>query len=127
MRTILSAINTRTYKISKYITPLISNWSKNSYTINDTFSFVNEITNPKSNNCHISSFDIKSLYTNVPLIEIINIIMNLAFKYSSTLINLTDSNLRNSWKCLFWIHFIFDKQLYKKVNGLAMVNLLPLH
>ena len=123
MRPILSAINTHTYKISKYIIPLISNWSKNNYTISDTFTFINEITNTENNNYHMASFDIKSLYTNVPLTETINIIMNLAFSDNNSTFNKYN---KFQFKKLLELslldtYFIFDKKkLYKQINGLAM-------
>ena len=58
MRPILSAINTHTYNISKFIIPLISDWSKNEHTINDSFSFISDITNTTNNNYYMASFNI---------------------------------------------------------------------
>ena len=122
MRPILSAINTHTYKLSKFIIPLISSWSKNIYTINDSFSFVNEIKNTINNNFYMASFDITSLYTNVPLNETINIILDRAFNNNNEKFKkFTRSQFRKLLELsLLDTHFIFDDILYKQVNGLAM-------
>ena len=70
----------------------------------------------------MASFDIKSLYTNVPLTETINIIMNLAFSDNNSTFNKYN---KFQFKKLLELslldtYFIFDKQLYKQINGLAM-------
>ena len=122
MRPMLSAINTHTYNISKFITPLISNWSKNEHTINDSFSFVSDITNTTNNNYYMASFDITSLYTNISLKETIDIIINLAFDNESDKFhNFNKSQFKKLLELsLLDTYFVFKDQLYKQINGLAM-------
>ena len=53
----------------KYLVPLISLWAKNELTVNDSISLAREIqTYNLSSNEIMTSFDVKSLYTNIPLI-----------------------------------------------------------
>ena len=117
----MSAIGTHTYKMSKFIIPYISQWSKNEYTIYDSFSFTNEIINFKNNNYIMASFDIKSLYTNVPLNETINIILDQAFHNNSEYCKFDKGQLKKYLELsLLDNYFLFDKQLYKQLDGLAM-------
>ena len=121
IRPIMSAISTHTYKMSKFIIPYISQWSKNEYTIYDSFSFTNEIINFKNNNYIMASFDIKSLYTNVPLNETINIILDQAFHNNSEYCKFDKGQLKKYLELsLLDNYFLFDKQLYKQLDGLAM-------
>ena len=108
--------------MSKYLVPLISPWAKNEYTVNDSFFFAKEIQNYKYNNSDIiASFDIKSLYTNIPLIETINIIINLVFE-SDTIFHLFNKVQFKKFLeiALLDTYFFFNKNLYKQVDGLAM-------
>ena len=122
IRPILSSIKTPSYNMSKYLVPMINPWSRNEYTVNDSFSFASEINNYKYSDSDIlASFDIKSLYTNIPLIETINIIIDLVFA------NYNLFNLFNKFQfkkfleiTLLDTYFFFNKNLYKQVDGLAM-------
>ena len=38
-----------------------------SYTVENSFTFVNEVKNIKAKDTYMTSFDIKNLFTNVPL------------------------------------------------------------
>ena len=80
MRPILSNIGTATYEIAKYLTKLLSPLSKSNYTINSTKQFVNHIRKQKvPDGYHIVSFDVTSLFTNVPLDETIEIILRRVY------------------------------------------------
>ena len=65
-RLILSAIGTLTYKLSKCFLPLLTPLTLNEYTIKDSFSLVEELSNHDSN-LVIASFDVESLFTNISL------------------------------------------------------------
>ena len=122
VRPILSAIRTPTYNMSKFLIPLIDKWATNEYTVKDTFNFVNEILNTENKNYTMVSFDIKSLYTNIPLSETINIILNLAFDNNTSVFHRFSKNLFKKFLELTLLdnYFLFNKQLYKQIDGLAM-------
>ena len=70
----------------------------------------------------IFSFDIKPLYTNVPLNETINIILEQAFNNNNDKFK---NFIKPQFKKLLELslldtYFIFDNMLYKQMNGLAM-------
>ena len=122
LRPILSSIKTPSYNMSKYLVPLISPMAKNEFTVQDSFSFAKEIHNYKCNNSDIlASFDIKSLYTNIPLIETINIIIDLIFE-NNNIFNLFNKVQFKKFLeiTLLDTYFFFNKKLYKQVDGLAM-------
>ena len=80
MRPILSATGTYNYALAKWLDEKLKPLSVNRYTISDTFSFAEEIKNLViDQNDILVSFDITSLFTNVPLQETIETIAEKAF------------------------------------------------
>lgn len=69
LRPIVYALGTHAYKLAKCLFPLPRPFSTNSYTINDTFGFVKEVTEQTINTNYavIASFNLKSLFKNIPL------------------------------------------------------------
>ena len=78
-RPILSAINTPTYKLSKFLVKILEPHTKNKLTAKDSFSFANEVRT-QSTNSIMASLDVEALFTNIPLEEAIDICVELAFK-----------------------------------------------
>ena len=74
-----------------------------------------------TNNVVMASFDVKSLFTNIPLDETISIIVNKCFYNTSRFHGFTvdqfTPHLNLSVKNC---HFLFDGVLYKQVDGVAM-------
>ena len=62
----LSAIETPTYKLTNFYVPLLELLTYNQYTIKDSFSFCEEIKYFNTN-LIMASFDVESLFTNIPL------------------------------------------------------------
>ena len=83
-RPILSAIGTPTYKLSKFFVPLLTPLTLNEYTIKDSFSFAEELLNYDSN-LVMASFDVESLFTNIPLQETIDLCVERFLMISPTL------------------------------------------
>ena len=75
---ILSAIGTCLCNFAKFFVPILKEFTINEYTVKDSFSFSNEIRN-KSTSLYMASFDIQSLFTNIPLDETIDICLELLF------------------------------------------------
>ena len=77
LRPIVSNIGTATYHLSKYLVKLLSPLSESEYTIKITKYFVEKIKKEHIPHDHLLvSFDVKSLFTNDPLDETIEIIFN---------------------------------------------------
>ena len=85
--------------------------------------FCNKLrTIPSANQYLMASFDIESLYTNIPLQETINICTNLVFNNCNSTVHgflrkqfsqLLEMSVINSF-------FIFSGKLYKQIDGLGM-------
>ena len=67
-RPILSAINTPTYKLAKFLVPILKSLTSNEYTVKDSFAFAEEIVEQDSE-FFMGSLDVDSLFTNIPLEE----------------------------------------------------------
>ena len=126
-RPILSCINHYSYKIAKFFIPFLTPISMNSFIIKDSISFVQELLNIDINtdNVFMASFDIASLFTNIPVDETIEIISNLLFAHCmyfegfdrmqfTKLLSLSVKNC----------HFIFNGRFYQQIDGVALGSLL---
>ena len=82
MRPILSATQTYNYALAKWLDDRLKPLAINHYTITDTFEFVNEVHALTLNDGDVLvSYDVSSLFTNVPLEEeeTIHILADKAF------------------------------------------------
>ena len=70
LRPILAAYNTASYVLSKFLIPLIEKLSINEYTIKNSYDFIDQLKHVfiTPGTCMVS-FDVNSLYTNVPVSE----------------------------------------------------------
>ena len=123
IRPIMSAIGTFNYKLSKFLVPLLAPLTINEYTVKDSFSFAKEVCDFEFENCCIASFDVKSLFTNIPLTETIDICTNSLFGDSDMVLNFNKQQFHKllslaATDCFF----IFDEKLYKQKDGVAMGN-----
>ena len=71
-RPILSAIGTPPYKLAKFLVPILEPLTTNEYTVKDSFTFAEELKSFDSK-LMMASFDIESLFTNIPMQETINL------------------------------------------------------
>ena len=69
LRPILSMVNSAQYKLAKFFSEQLYSVLEHfsSYILKDSFSYNNQIKSIASNNTFMASFDVKSLFTNVPL------------------------------------------------------------
>ena len=76
LRSIISNVGTATYETAKYLVTLLSPLTSSEYNIKNSYEFVKSIQNTKiPNGCKMISFDIKNLFTSVPLDKTIKIIL----------------------------------------------------
>ena len=123
LRPILSATNTSSYNISKYLVGLLEHLTTSNNTLKNSYEFENFINNvTNTNDLIMCSFDIKSLFTNIPLDETIEIILNKLFPNIN---NKYKNFTRTEFKSLLQLAtknsiFMFDQQLYEQIDGVAM-------
>ena len=119
-RPILSAINTPSYKIAKFLTPLLSNLTKNEFVSKDSFEFARVVRN-QNPALYMASFDIDSLFTNVPLDETIDICVKKLYGRKKKYEGFT----KEQFKKLLTLAvknscFLFNGEYYEQVDGVAM-------
>ena len=78
-RPILSAVGGAKLVLAKFFVPILKEFTVNQYTVSDSFSFCKEIKDQDSS-LFMASFDIQSLFTNIPLDETINICVDRVFQ-----------------------------------------------
>ena len=73
----------------------------------------------------MTSFDIEFLFTNIPLEETVNIIVDKLFKNNTEVNNLTKGSFQSLLElATLDSFFIFDGKYYKQKDGVAMGSLL---
>jgi hypothetical protein len=82
IRPIISAVGTYNYKLAKYLDVILKPLLDNSkYMLKDTFDFINKIKSLLTDvDIILASYDVQSLFTNIPTAETIEIILNDVFK-----------------------------------------------
>ena len=132
LRPIISTIGSYQYELSKYLALAIrcARPHADSY-VKDSFDFVKRIksiTLDSENSYTMCTFDVESLYTNVPVEKAINVTLDYMFK-PTKLINVPFN--RNQMKILLELSicnasFRFQDKMYKQIDGIAMSNPLAL-
>ena len=121
VRPILSMISSPQHRLAKHLNhllePVVKHFSR--YTIKDSFQFAKIIQGTQASNTYMASFDVKSLFTNVPLLETINICTDTLYSLSNIRLK------RESFKELMLIatssvEFSFNEQMYKQNDGVSM-------
>ena len=82
-RPILSALQTPTYNLAKFLFPILDLLTKNEYTVKDSFHFAEDICE-QDPSLSMGSLDVDSLFTNIPLDETIDICINQLFENTDT-------------------------------------------
>ena len=125
IRPVLSTINTFNYNVAKFFVPLLEPLTTNEYTLKNSLEFIKEINQVNLKDKVMASFDIQSLFTNIPLDETIKIIDNELFKNSTTymgftrkqFIDLLELSIKDS-------PFIFNDKVYTQIDGVSMGSCL---
>ena len=119
---IVSSIGTFNYNLARFLCDLLSPLVPTDYSCKDTFSFVSQIKNANLSKKFLVSYDVTSLFTNIPLQETIYIATNLIFNHNPNL-NITRKELKKLF--LFATsktHFIFNSKFYNQIDGASMLS-----
>ena len=92
LRSIFSSIGTFNYNLARFLCDLLSPLVPNDYSCKDTFSFVSQIKNANLSKKFLVSYDVTSLFTNVPLQKTVDIAINLIFNHNPNL-NITKKEI----------------------------------
>ena len=123
IRPIISAPGTYNYNLAKYLNELLTNAvSNDKFILKDTFDFLNKISKIElTEGDSLISFDVISLFTNVPIDETINIIKKRFFNNGRLLDQMNFKTFEKLLRqCVQKSHFIFNKQFYEQCDGVSM-------
>ena len=117
---ILSVIGTPTYKLAKFLVPMLQPLTTNEHTIKDSFTFAEELKSFDSK-LVMSSFDAESLFTNISLQETIDLCVEDLFKYRTHVDNMSKDSFRELLtRTMSESLILFDQEFHKQHDGVAM-------
>lgn len=125
LRPIISAVQTYNYNVAKYLDEILKPalFKDDNYMLKDSFDFINKISKVKpKEGQYIVSFDVESLFTNVPTDDTIDIIIDKIFvRGVSSFHGLTEEDLRSLLEtCIKRSHFQFNGAFYDQIDGVSM-------
>ena len=120
VRPIVSSIDTFNYNLARFLCDLCLPLVPNDYSCKDTFSFVSQIKNVNLSKKFLVSYDVTSLFTNIPLQGTIDMSINFIFSHNPNL-NITKKELKKLFLfATLQTHFIFNGKFYNQIDGVAM-------
>ena len=124
-RPIIDTTNTPHYNAGKFLTSLLNPLTLNAHSLSDSFDAVTSTNNiPRhlfQEGYQFVSFDVESLFTNVPLKRTVNIILDRIYNdglFTTTLKKCTLKKL--ILDCCSKTAFSFDEQIYVQKDGVSM-------
>ena len=115
----LSAIGTPTHKLANFCDQLLKPLINNEYTIKDSFSFAKEVLDFNAL-LFMASFDIQSLFTKIPLTEMLNLCVQKLHRNQTHVGNLTKNLFYSLLKLtMFESFFIFDGKFYEQCDDVG--------
>ncbi|XP_066952240.1 uncharacterized protein [Macrobrachium rosenbergii] len=121
LRPILASYRTPNYKLAKFLVPLLESLTSNKYTVTNSEHFKQRIL-PQDSDLFMASFDVESLFTNIPVRETIDIILDKLFPtLDSSYHNFSRSHFKMFLElAVLDTAFIFNGVLFRQIEGMAM-------
>ena len=122
LRPLVSSIDTFNYKLTQYLGSLLSPHIPSNFTIKDSFTFIEEIKQLNTYGKFLISFDVTTLFTNIPLEETISIVIHTIFENYPN-VKFTRKELQKLFKIASSeTHFIFNNKIYDQIDGVSMCS-----
>ena len=120
LRPIISSIGTFNYGLAKFLTNKLGDYIPSKYTVKDSFTFVKNIEELDVRHKFLVSYDVESLFTNIPLKETIDIAVKLIIE-NEPQIKINAKELQTLFEFATSLsHFSFNGIIYDQVDGVAM-------
>ena len=121
VRPIISSYNSYNYNTAKYLAKLLTPaMTCNKSYIKDSFDLVDKIKQHNTTPGLMCSFDVCSLFTNIPLEKAIDIAITKIRNHNQTL-KLNNYELRELfYYCTKYSNFTFNNEHFEQINGVAM-------
>jgi hypothetical protein len=122
IRPIVSNIGTATHKTAQYLCRLLAPLAKSKYTIENTKDFVNRMKKTKiPEGYKMISFDVVSLFTNVPLHKTVDIILEKVYNEKLIKTRIKKENMKELLLlCTKDVPFTSNDEVFVQVDGVMM-------
>ena len=122
VRPILSMCHSPTHQLAKWLTGILKpvNDVISEFCVSDSFTFAEKIRGADLRNRHLVSFDVTSLFTNVPINDTIDMIRQIIRDHNLQVGIPVDILCDLILLCVKNVQFIFDSQFYVQIDGVAM-------
>ena len=119
---IVSNIGTASYQLAKYLTKLLSPLNKSEYTVQSSTEFMEHIkTKTVPRGYHLLSFDVISLFTNVLLDAMIDIVFKHIYDNKEINTTIKKREMKELIElCMKHVHFNFNGSAYVQKDRVAM-------
>ena len=100
--------------MAKYLSKLLSPLEQSRNLVKNTKEFIEELEQQKLSKEHkMVSFDVKPLFTNVPLNRTIDIILKRIYEKNETVTSITKNEMKDMLiLCMKNVHFTFESRTY---------------
>ena len=120
IRPIVLNLNTATYNLAKYLFKLLSPLQQLGNTAKNTKEFIKDFKQKLSQEHKMLSFDVKSLFTNVPFNHKIEIILR-TYKKNEIVTSVTKNEMKGMLiLCTKNVHLICESKTHVQTDGVAM-------
>ena len=85
LRPINASRGTFNYNVVRFLFGLLSPLLPNDYSCRDTFSFISQVKNANLSRKFLVSYNVTRRFTNIPLLETIDVAINLIFNHNLSL------------------------------------------
>ena len=122
LRPILSSIGSYQHECAAWLSEILSPLREHHSSVKDTFDFLRKIKDVNIQNKVMSSLDVKSLFTNIPVDFTVNLILDSIFindvkKFQG--LNRQQLKKLLKWSCSGTV-FQFNEELFEQTDGVAM-------
>ena len=119
---IISNIKKSTYELTKYLAQILKPLGQSQYTIKSSKLFIKRLKRQKiPPGYQLVSFDLVSLFTNVSLKEIINMVIKRIYDKNETDTNMAKQEMKELlYLCTKNEHFTLISKTYVEIDGVAM-------
>ena len=127
LRPIISKVRTPTYQLTKTINDLLTPYLSHNYSIKYTKGLIEIFKTHKPYKGIISSLDIENLFTNIPVLETINIIINNIYHHPTLPPFKINSNTLHKITLLWTTEIPFydpRRNIFIQKDGIAMGSVL---
>ena len=119
------AVGTPSFNIAKFLVTILAPLTKNEFTVLNSHEFVEDISklsvDTSDDGVFMASFDVESLFTNIPLKETINICVTSLFSTATDVLGITSTYFRSLLElAVMNSFFIFNDKFYRQKEGVGM-------